>query len=89
MTKCATKYCRNDSALTVLGVPMCDACWEKKCDAKAEQTAQVGHYADGVMCHICDEREAIEGLDICVRCEKLQADAWAEQAEQPQEVMLK
>ena len=29
---CATKYCRGKVALTYLGVPLCQECYEKKCD---------------------------------------------------------
>ena len=98
MTKCATKYCRNDSTINVVGVPMCDACWEKSCDERAQlrehnkleaRMALNRHYAEAVMCRICEEREATDGLDVCLRCDKLQADAWAEQLEQVQEAMLK
>jgi len=30
--KCSTKYCRGKVALTYLGTPLCDDCWEKICE---------------------------------------------------------
>lgn len=30
--KCVTKHCRGSVALTYLGKPMCQSCYEKACD---------------------------------------------------------
>ena len=34
--KCNTKYCRGEVALTYLGNPLCQPCYEKVCDLESE-----------------------------------------------------
>jgi len=35
--KCNTKYCRGEVALTYLGTPLCQSCYEKQCDKEGEK----------------------------------------------------
>jgi len=49
--KCSTKYCRGEIALTYLGKPLCQECYDKICDEEEKQyisrnefLAQTGAY---------------------------------------------
>ena len=35
--KCSTKYCRGEVALTYLGKPLCQECYEKLCDEELKK----------------------------------------------------
>lgn len=35
--KCITKFCRGEVAITYLGKPMCQSCFEQLCDEEEER----------------------------------------------------
>jgi hypothetical protein len=38
--KCSTKFCRGEVAVTYLGEPLCQVCYEKRCDLEDELTKE-------------------------------------------------